>query len=89
MVQKLFQFYHISNGSITLACDGLLALQQSTPTSLQLCPDTSCYDIICAIRQLRLTSPLEWRSWHVEGHQDDFNLVENLDRWGQLNVKAD
>jgi hypothetical protein len=74
MVQKLY---------------GLLALQQSTPTSLQLRPDTSCYGIICAIRKLRLTSPLEWRFRHVEGHQDDFNLGENLNRWGQLNVEVD
>jgi hypothetical protein len=36
-----------------------------------------------------LYSPLLWKIRHVKGHQDDHTAVQQLDRWGQLNVEMD
>jgi hypothetical protein len=59
MIAKMVEFFNISSGDITLACDGLSALQQCNKETMHLHPDMACYDLIRAIRHLRHRSPLK------------------------------
>jgi len=89
MTAKIVEFYNISSGVITLACDRLSALQQCEKDTGHIHPDTSCYDLISAIRLLRHCSPLKWTFKHVEGHQDDTKALDKFDQWARLNVEVD
>jgi hypothetical protein len=74
---------------ITLACDVLSALQQCEKDTGHIPPNTSCYDLISAIRFLRHRLPLMWTFKYVEGHQDDTTVLDKLDRLARLNVEVD
>jgi hypothetical protein len=89
MVKHICSYHHISEGSVELACDGLSALNKafSQVSILQL--EDPNYDLIAAIKHQWLYSPLLWKIRHVKGHQDDHTAIQQLDRWGQLNVEMD
>jgi hypothetical protein len=85
----LVKHYHIESGSVTIALDGLSALQQCAgdwPLSI----DQPCFDVLQDIRgrlnELPITVDFRW----VEGHQDDKGMAYyNLDWWGLMNYKMD
>ena len=84
----LCTLYDISDGSITIACDGESALDVSFDwTQRHISSKTPHFDLISAIRSMTKSSPLQWKYRHVAGHQDDF--AGPLDRWAQLNVEMD
>jgi hypothetical protein len=89
MVKHICSYHHISEGSVELACDGLSALNKafSQVSILQL--EDPNYDLIAAIKHQWHYSPLLWKIQHVKGHQDDHTAIQQLDRWGQLNVEMD
>jgi hypothetical protein len=79
ILDVLVKHYHIESGPVTIAFDGLSALQQCAgdwPLSIdQLCFDV-LQDIRGRIKELPITVDFGW----VEGHQDDKGMVYyNLD----------
>ncbi len=89
MVNKLCEYYEILDGEIELACDGLSALDKAFSYVSILHVDDSNYDLLGAIQYQWKNSPVHWKFRHVAGHQDDHTSVDNLDRWGKLNVEMD
>jgi hypothetical protein len=89
IVDKMVQFYHISYGSIQVACDGHSALKAAFKHRLALDMDASDHDVISAIHHYRSKSPLDWQFVHIYGHQDRFNRIEDLPRVVQLNIAMD
>ena len=84
----LCSFHAITNGCITVACDGESALDYIFDWDKKgLKASTPHLDIIEASRKLIRGSSLQWKFRHVYGHQDDF--VGPLDRWATLNVEMD
>jgi hypothetical protein len=75
----LVKHYHIESGSVTIALDGLSALQQCAGDWL-LSIDQPCFNVLQDIRgqlkELPITVDLRW----VKGHQDDKGMAYyNLD----------
>jgi len=64
---------------IVVGCDGLSALQQSTPDTLDINTDIPCWDIIGAIRKLKSISTVDWEFRHVKGHRDRQQSLDQLD----------
>ncbi len=89
IVEKLCQYYNISSGQIELACDGLSALNKAFLYVALISVDEPSYDLLATIRQKWLFSKIQWRIRHVKGHQDEDLPLEELDRWGRLNVEMD
>jgi hypothetical protein len=89
VLDVLVKHYHIESGSVTIALDGLSALQQCAgdwPLSI----DQPCFDVLQDIRgrlkELPITVDFRW----VEGHQHDKGMAYyNLDWWGLINYKMD
>ncbi len=88
-VDKLCSFYGITAGEITLGCDGLSALNRAFSFVSILHPNEPSYDLLGAIKHYWANSPLQWKIKHVEGHQDDYAEVDQIDRWGKLNIEMD
>jgi hypothetical protein len=78
----------INSGSVTLACDGLSALQQSfyDGPAVVTRPDL---DLIHTLRHHLKVSKLQWSSLHVNGHQEDFKAWAELTWWEKQNVRMD
>jgi hypothetical protein len=89
LVQKLCQYYDISSGQIEFACDGLSALNKAFSHVALIAVEEPSYDLLAAIRHQWLYSKIQWKIRHVAGHQDDDVPIEQLDRWGKLNVEMD
>ncbi len=88
-VHNICSFYKITEGNIEFACDGFSALDKAFSYVSMISVDEPSYDMLLAIRQQWAYSPILWKIRHVEGHQDDMQSVESLDRWGKLNVEMD
>jgi hypothetical protein len=89
MVKNLCLYHNITDGAVELACDGLSAIDKSFSYVSLLHIDEPNYDLITAIKHQWKYSPLLWRVRHVKGHQDEHTDLQNLDRWGKLNVEMD
>ena len=88
MVNLLAKHYHVTTGSITLACDCSSALSRLTqPTPPR--PHVPHYDLITACRYALQQSPVRWHVKHVRGHQDVHQPYHSLDFISQLNVDMD
>jgi hypothetical protein len=87
-IHKLCDDHDIQEGSVTICCDGIGAIQR-------ICSDYLSksfhkhFDIINSIKISIRPSPLHWKFMHVKGHQDDYKLSNDLDRPAQLNTIAD
>jgi hypothetical protein len=81
--------YHIESGAVTIALDGLSAMQQCAgnwPLSI----DQPCFDIQQDIRGRLEALPIDVMFQWAEGHQDDKGMAHyNLDWWGLMNYKMD
>ena len=81
--------HKISQGSIEIGCDGEGALKAITYNHKIVKTNRKHYDLIQAVNEAIETSPITWTFRHVRGHQDDIREYHDLNRWEQLNVKAD
>jgi hypothetical protein len=88
-VKHLCTFYHITNGSITLGCDGKSAIDKAFNEEDIIHVEDADQDLLRATRSLLLTSPLTWSFRHILGHQDTSKSLASLDRWEKLNVEMD
>ena len=93
MMEKLTQLsttHDIKVGHVTLACDGINALDTIRYKNIdKTSPNTKHSDIVSAIKKLRTILPFEVTAKHVKGHQDDLLDFDELDRLAQLNVMMD
>jgi hypothetical protein len=80
--------YGISSGICTIYCDNKGALMASfghkRPT-----PRWSSYDLVRRIRSAVATSPIQWKHYHVKGHQDSTGDFRALPYRAKGNVLAD
>jgi len=77
----------ITNGAMTIACDGLSALKQAQYQQ-HTDPSDAHYDLIRAIRQLWDALPVMITFEHVKGHQDNGQSLA-LSRTAWMNVEMD
>jgi hypothetical protein len=83
----LSEFFGLTTGTIEVACDGKSALQQAQWPEDFINTNYPHYDMILAIRSVRLLTQWKWSWRHVKGHQDDTGKV--LDFWERMNVDMD
>ena len=84
----LVRHHSITKGAVTIALDGLTAMQQASgdwPLSL----DQECFDYLQIIRAWIKLSPLTFTFRHVKGHQTKEIAYDQLDWWGQRNEDVD
>jgi len=87
MTLRFIKDNNITQGAVTIACDGLSALKQAQyrgPTD----PNTAHYDIISAIRSIRDKLPKDITFEHVQGHQDNGQSLA-LSRVAWMNIEMD
>ena len=87
-VNAICQTHNIHQGSITVACDNMQALQIFHPDFL---PDPSAqnFDMVHAVWTQMKTNPIKWNGVHVKGHQDSRHLYGALTRMELLNIEMD
>lgn len=85
LINIICQHYEISEGLVTMACDGLTPLRACFNVLAKLNPNNMQFDITEATRNLVRLSPITWETRHVPGHQENFPL----DRWASLNSDMD
>jgi len=66
--------YHIMDGQILIACDGLLALWNAQALHITD-PNEAHYDLISAIWSLRQLLPHHITFQHIKGHQDGGQIM--------------
>ena len=87
-VHRIVQTYHLTSGSIILACDCLSALKSVFEAPSES-PSQSDFDLLHDIRAFIQSSPITWKWKHIYGHQDQHQLFSTLDRYAQVNVQMD
>ena len=82
--------FQLTDGTCTIFCDGLSALQVIQEASIQSVNtrQASC-DLISACVKLKNKIPITLKYAHVKGHQDDRQQLCNLSVPAQLNVLMD
>jgi hypothetical protein len=80
--------YKITDGHVTIGCDGQEALWQALGASSPISPSASDFDLVAAIRQKIHTLPIRTSMKWIKGHQDAFP-GESLDLWARLNISID
>jgi hypothetical protein len=80
---------NITEGKCIMGCDNMGALSASfgwrTPN-----PNWICFDLVGMIRYHNIrSSPIQWESKHIKGHQDDEKIFNDLTDESQANVIAD
>ena len=88
VVDILVRHHKITEGGVTLALDGLTAMEECAgdwPLSI----DQKCFDYLQVIWAWIKLSPLTITFRHVKGHQTDFVSYEELDWWGKRNEDVD
>jgi len=86
-LKQLVDRHHLTQGQITIACDGLSALRKAQakyPTE----PEEVHYDLISAIRNLRDQLPIQLTFEHVKGHQDQ-GTITALPWVAWMNIEMD
>jgi predicted RNA-binding Zn-ribbon protein involved in translation (DUF1610 family) len=76
-------------GKITVACDGISALNQASKNYDFINPNIPQFDLIMAIRAVVSETTWEWTWKHVKGHQDDNRATSELDQWSIWNIQMD
>jgi hypothetical protein len=87
IVNLLCSWAGITSGAIEVGCDGLSALNKAFDT-WPLEPSDPHFDLLSALRKMILSSPIEWTTRHVAGHQDE-DPTAKLDWWAEQNVQMD
>ena len=89
MADELFLFYNLTKATITIYCNGELALYMSILSNKRIKLSHPNYDLLMAIRYALSRSKITWYAEHVRGNQDDKQPYEELTREEQLNCKMD
>lgn len=80
----------ITNGKCTIFCDRINALHMTESTQISfLNSNASSVDLLSACIKLRDLIPIHLDFFHVKGHRDDHDKVDNLSIPSQLNVMMD
>jgi hypothetical protein len=87
LINHLFTYHNITEGSIEFACDGLSTLKVIF-SNKEVSSEGSDGDLVMASWTARMNSPIQWTTRHVAGHQDD-DPNHVLDEWEVLNIEAD
>jgi hypothetical protein len=87
VVNCLCPWADITSGGIEVGCNGLSALNKAFDT-WPLEPADPHFDMLCALRQMIKSSPLKWKTRHVDGHQDN-DVTVKLDFWAVKNIQMD
>jgi hypothetical protein len=66
----IVQFFHISSGSMTLACDNLGAIRSTSYKAEHTSPTGAQFDLVMATQYAK-SPAIQWNHQHVRGHQDD------------------
>jgi hypothetical protein len=82
---NICSFYNIKEDSVTLACNGLLALNTALSEKYPSV-DAPCFELLGAIFTLRHCSVISREVLHVPGHQDMHNPDHQLTEWEELNI---
>jgi predicted RNA-binding Zn-ribbon protein involved in translation (DUF1610 family) len=80
---------HGVSGKITVACDGISALNQVSKNYDFINPNLPQFDLIMAIRSVVAETTWAWTWKHVKGHQDDTRANSELDQWSKWNIQMD
>jgi hypothetical protein len=88
IVEALVRVHDIQHGTIEIGCDCESGITSVFDHEYDK-PNQPHYDLIHAIRQKIASSPVQWKSRHVRGHQDKHIPFHLLDKWSQLNVEMD
>jgi predicted RNA-binding Zn-ribbon protein involved in translation (DUF1610 family) len=80
---------HGVSGRITVACDGISALNQTSKNYDFINPNVPQFDLIMAIRSVVAETTWVWTWKHVKGHQDDTRANSELDHWSKWNIQMD
>ena len=87
MIETLCKFHGISEGSVEVGCDGLSALTHAMQRWDIINPKMPQFDLLAATRMVLRRCPVQIRSRHIKGHQDD-EAGATLDQWALLNIEA-
>jgi hypothetical protein len=81
IVYLLCQYRDITEGTVTIDCDGLQALLHATSNIDFTSTKMAQFDLVGAIRTMLSEKKLSvsWKAEHVLGHQDD-DVYAKLDR---------
>jgi hypothetical protein len=90
-VESIVAKYQLQSGSITIGLDGEQAMWNASDQDDFLDPKQACFDMLSDIHAKTQKSVITYHWRWVEGHQIDKGGMDfaHLDRWGQLNHKAD
>eukprot|EP00978_Attheya_sp_CCMP212_P040354 scaffold219421_cov32-Attheya_sp.AAC.2 len=80
--------YTITDGHVTIGCDGQEALWQALGSSSPISPWASDFDLVAAIRCIIQALPIRTCMKWIKGHQDSLP-GESLDLWARLNISMD
>jgi Reverse transcriptase (RNA-dependent DNA polymerase) len=83
-VNELVGHHGLTTGSITVACDNESAVRAANNKTGGTNPNASHFDLVTAVRQHILRSPIQWLFIHVQGH-----ATGSLNTWEQLNHNMD
>jgi Reverse transcriptase (RNA-dependent DNA polymerase) len=83
----LIQFFEISSGTVTLACDNLGAIRTTSYNAEHTSPTGAQYDLVMAIQYAKSPN-IQWNHTHVLGHQDAV-ADHTLSPLEQVNVEMD
>ncbi len=87
---KLCEYFGVDSRCILLGCDSTSALVTAfVDYDHRHSFNTPCFDLLGAIRRLRMASPLEWRVTHIMGHQDQWVAVQDLKDLERFNIAMD
>ncbi len=88
LVNEICSLFNITSGSITIACDNKSAIKCCHRHFVPK-PKFHNYDLIQALHQAIINSPVTWLPEHVKGHQDSAPLLRSLTYLEGLNVRMD
>jgi hypothetical protein len=71
VVKMVCQYYEITQGAVEIGCDGISALREGTDSSDVTSPHMARVDLVSAVRNAILRSPLSLKFRHDKDHQDD------------------
>ncbi len=86
-LKQLCTEFHLGEGTVVIACDGLSALKKASST-YPTDPGKAHYDLISAIRNIRKSLPVNIQFKHIKGHQDN-GTPTALTHLAWLNINMD
>jgi hypothetical protein len=89
MVSTICSLYSIQTGGITIACDNILAFQNSFEDHKLPRLSKVDHDLLYAIKNKLSCLPNAFHHLHIKGHQDDKIPEGDLDRWSLLIIEMD